>query len=341
MSTDRPPAPLLFGCDGLRLTDTERTFFTDSRPAGFILFARNCKDRDQVRSLVEDLRSCAGTTTPLILVDQEGGRVRRLGPPEWRAAPPAARFGDLATTDLEAAVEAVRLNTLLIAAELRELGINTDCAPVADLPAPDSHEIIGDRAFSNDLATLARLARTMADALLEAGVLPVVKHLPGHGRATADSHLDLPVVSAPRADLSASDFAVFRPLADLPLGMTAHVVYSALDHERPATTSPVVIEDVIRGEIGFTGLLMTDDLSMKALSGTMADRTASSLAAGCDLILHCNGDLDEMRDIAGAAPASMSVAAADRFFRATAAIDGAAVPDVSGMAARLDELMPG
>ncbi|MEN8196597.1 MAG: glycoside hydrolase family 3 N-terminal domain-containing protein, partial [Pseudomonadota bacterium] len=233
-----------------------------------------------------------------ILIDQEGGRVARLGPPHWRAAPPAARFGELARNDLGKGREAVRLNARLIAAELHDLGISVDCIPLLDVPVPGSHDIIGDRAFDGDPVLVAELGRAQAEGLMDGGVLPVIKHIPGHGRASADSHESLPVVSASRAALEAQDFVPFKALADLPWGMTAHVLYTDLDPESPATTSHTIIEQVIRNDIGFRNLLLTDDLSMKALKGGLAERARTSLAAGCDIALHCNGDLNEMRAVA-------------------------------------------
>lgn len=338
MSTDSTPAPIIFGCRGRTLSQQERRFFASVKPAGFILFARNCETRRQVAGLVADLRSCAGTEPPLILIDQEGGRVQRLMPPEWRKAPPAAALGAIARRGVAAAEEAVHLNGLLIAADLHPLGINTNCVPVVDVPAPGSHDIIGDRAFSSDVALLSRLARVMAQAHISGGVLPVVKHLPGHGRALADSHHELPRVDAPRAELDSIDFAAFKPLADMPLGMTAHIVYAAID-DRPATQSPLVIEQIIRRQIGFDGLLMTDDLSMHALQGSFSDRTRDSLGAGCDIVLHCNGDMDEMIEIAEAASGGLSVEAASRLARAQALIATNPARPPENALARLEELM--
>lgn len=280
----------------------ERRFFAEADPFGFILFARNIESPDQVRGLTAALRDAVGRDAP-ILIDQEGGRVRRLRPPTWRDAPAMRPFGDLYARDPEAAERALRLNTLLMAAELRGLGVDVDCAPVLDVPVAGAHDIIGDRAFSLDPVVVARLGRVVADAFLEGGVYPVIKHIPGHGRALADSHFDLPVVDAALADLRDRDFVPFKALADAPFAMTAHIVYTALDAARPATTSPVLVADIIRGELGFSGLLMTDDLSMKALAGRFEDRAWASLEAGCDLLLHCNGDMAEMRAVmAGCRP---------------------------------------
>jgi beta-N-acetylhexosaminidase len=293
-------AAAIFGCAGPRLSADERAFFRDVDPLGFILFARNVETPAQVRALTDDLRDCVGRAEAPVLIDQEGGRVARLKPPHWRAAPPAAAFGALYARDPAAAIEAARLNARLIAAELAPLGIDVDCAPVLDIAVAGAHAVIGDRAFAPDLPTIATLGRAQAVGLLAGGVIPVMKHLPGHGRATADSHLELPSVDASRAELEASDFAPFRALADLPWAMTAHVLYRALSGNQPATTSESVVREVIRGHIGFNGLLLTDDLSMRALDGTYAERARASLAAGCDVVLHCNGEMDQMRAIAAA-----------------------------------------
>jgi beta-N-acetylhexosaminidase len=237
-----------------------------------------------------------------VLVDQEGGRVARLGPPHWPVYPPGARYGALYDRDPASGLAAARLAGHLIASDLKAVGIDTDCLPIADVPVDGHDPIIGDRAYGTEPAKVAAIAGAVAAGLLAGGVLPVLKHLPGHGRATADSHLKLPVVETDRATLEKTDFAAFRPLAELPLGMTAHVVFSAIDKAQPATTSVTIVRQVIRGSIGFTGLLMSDDVSMGALSGTIAGRSHAALAAGCDVVLHCNGDLDEMMQVAGAAP---------------------------------------
>jgi beta-N-acetylhexosaminidase len=291
----------IYGCAGLTLSDAERRFFREARPWGFILFARNVENPEQVRKLVSELRDTVADSAAPILIDQEGGRVARLTPPIWRARPPAARFGRLYAEDPERAREATYLNARLIAGDLVSLGINVDCLPVLDVPAPGGHDIIGDRAFGGDPALVIDLGRAQIEGLIEGGVLPVMKHIPGHGRAAADSHLSLPRVSAGAGELSASDFVTFRSLDTCPIAMTAHVVYDSIDPQRPATTSPKIIRDVIRGEIGFDGLLMSDDLSMKALEGPLSLRARAALFAGCDLVLHCNGDMDEMQDVAGEA----------------------------------------
>lgn len=289
------------GCAGAELSLAERSFFRDAQPWGFILFARNVAEPDQVRALVMQLREAVGWQAP-VLIDQEGGRVQRLRPPHWTDDPPAELFGNLYLSDPGAALHAVRLNSRAIAADLFALGIDVDCLPVADLRHPDGHGIIGNRAYGSEPGPVAALARAAAEGLLEGGVLPVLKHIPGHGRAPADSHERLPVVNAPRAELEVADFAAFHALRDLPLAMTAHVVYADIDPVRPATTSPVMIGEVVRGAIGFGGLLMSDDLSMGALAGTMEERGRDALAAGCDLLLHCNGRLDEMEKVASVSP---------------------------------------
>ncbi len=288
----------IYGCAGLVLSAEERDFFRDVKPWGFILFARNVASPDQIKKLVAQLRDTVADAKAPILIDQEGGRVARLKPPQWLARPPAAPFGALHAENPQRAREAVYLNARLIAHDLTQLGINVDCLPVLDVPVPGSHDIIGDRAFAADPTTVIALGRAQIEGLLEGGVLPVMKHIPGHGRAGADSHLALPRVGASLSELSASDFVTFRSLNTCPIAMTAHVVYDSIDPQRPATTSPKVIRDVIRGEIGFEGLLMSDDLSMQALDGPLSLRAKAALFAGCDLVLHCNGDMGEMKDVA-------------------------------------------
>jgi beta-N-acetylhexosaminidase len=293
----------ILGCSGPELTSDETAFFRDVDPWGFILFKRNIDNPDQVRALTASLRACVGRTEAPVLIDQEGGRVQRMGPPHWRRYPPGRAYSAPATDDALAGRELARLGARLIAHDLLSVGINVDCLPVLDVPASGAHDIIGDRAYASDPRAIAVLGRAAAEGLLAGGVLPVIKHMPGHGRAGADSHEALPVVDASREELEQVDFEPFRVLADMPLGMSAHVVYTAVDPERPATTSPVVIGDVIRGSIGFDGLLMSDDLSMKALAGSLGARAEAALAAGCDVALHCNGQLAEMREVAAAAPA--------------------------------------
>jgi beta-N-acetylhexosaminidase len=308
---------VIFGVAGPTPSDAERRFFADADPLGFILFARNCSAPEQVRTLVDDLRTIVGRADAPVLIDQEGGRVRRLQPPRWRAAPAMAVFGDLCARDERRAVEAAWLNGRLIAAELAELGITVNCAPVLDVRHPGAHEIIGDRAFAGEAEIVALLGRAICAGLLAGGVLPVIKHIPGHGRAGRDSHEALPVVEAALADLEHVDFAPFAALADMPMAMTAHVVYTAVDAAAPATTSATVVREVVRGIIGFDGLLMSDDLCMRALAGTPGERAAAAFAAGCDVVLHCSGDLDEMRAVARAS-SSLSDEAVGRLARARA-----------------------
>jgi beta-N-acetylhexosaminidase len=288
----------IYGCAGSVLSAAERSFFRDVRPWGFILFGRNIENPAQIRALVAALRDTVDDSAAPVLIDQEGGRVARLKPPHWAERPAAARFGALYAQNQEMAREATYLNARLIAHDLAGLSINVDCLPVLDVPATGAHDIIGDRAFAGDPTTIIDLGRAQIEGLMEGGVLPVMKHIPGHGRAGSDSHLALPRVNATVEELSASDFVTFRSLDSCPIAMTAHVVYDSIDPQRPATTSPKVIRDVIRGEIGFEGLLMSDDLSMKALDGPLALRARAALFAGCDLVLHCNGDMDEMKDVA-------------------------------------------
>ena len=289
------------GLSGLKLTAQERAFLREARPWGLILFKRNINDRNQVIGLVGEVLHELGGNAP-VLVDQEGGRVQRLGPPHWPAYPPGAVYSRLYDRDPAVGLAAARLGARLIAADLLPLGINVDCLPLADVPVGGANAVIGDRAYGETPDKVAAIAAAIAEGLGAGGVLPVLKHIPGHGRATADSHEQLPVVRTDRATLEATDFAAFRPLKNLPLGMTAHVVFTAIDPVLPATTSATMIREVIRGFIGFDGLLMSDDVSMGALSGSIAERTRASFAAGCDVVLHCNGKLDEMQAVAAAAP---------------------------------------
>jgi beta-N-acetylhexosaminidase len=288
------------GVAGPALSDAERAFVREAQPWGLIVFARNVAGPDQLRRLTADFRSIVGRDAP-VLADQEGGRVQRLGPPHWPKYPPAAAYARLYERDRDAGLAAAVLGGRLIAADLAGVGIDVDCAPVADLPVADADPIIGDRAFGLEPKAVAALAGAFARGLMEGGVLPVVKHMPGHGRATADSHKKLPVVTADRATLEATDFAAFRGLADLPMAMTAHVVFTAMDPVAPATTSAAIVRDVIRGSIGYQGLLMSDDVSMGALSGSLGERTRAAVAAGCDVVLHCNGERAEMEAVAAAA----------------------------------------
>lgn len=299
------PAPRAFitGCAGTSLTPDEVAFLGEAAPWGLILFRRNIESPAQVAALVAAFRAVVGRVDAPVLTDQEGGRVQRLGPPHWPAYPPAEVFARRAEAgDMDGAAQAARLGARLMADDLAALGITIDCLPCADLRLPEGHGIIGDRAYGSSPAQVAHLARAAAEGLIGGGVLPVLKHIPGHGRARADSHESLPVVETSRAELEATDFEPFRLLADLPLGMTAHVVYAAIDPDHPATTSKKVIEEIVRGHIGFDGALMSDDLSMGALAGSLASRTEAAFAAGCDLALHCNGRLDEMAEVASRSP---------------------------------------
>jgi beta-N-acetylhexosaminidase len=296
------------GLAGQEISANERAFLREAEPWGLIIFKRNVDAPAQVSALARSFRDIVNREAP-VLVDQEGGRVQRLGPPHWPAYPSGAVYGALYDRDPTSGLTAARLGAHLIASDLRALGIDTDCLPLADVPVPGSDNVIGDRAYGTTPAKVAAIAVAVAEGLLAGGVLPVLKHLPGHGRATADSHLKLPVVDTGRETLEKTDFAAFRPLGGLPLGMTAHVVFSAIDPVQPATTSVTIVDQVIRGFIGFRGLLMSDDVSMNALSGTIAERSRASLAAGCDVVLHCNGKLDEMMQVASASPALAGAAA--------------------------------
>ncbi len=301
-------AALITGVAGETLSEAERAFFRDVRPVGLILFARNCKSADQIRALVDEVRAAAGVESFLVLIDQEGGRVQRLKPPLARILPPAAAYGTLYRHDQIAGRAAAFAAARFAAEELRALHINTNCAPVLDMPVPGSHQIIGDRAYGVSVDQIVDLAREAANGLIAGGVVPVIKHIPGHGRATADSHFDLPVVETAHSELVVSDFAPFKALAHMPAAMTAHVVYTAIDKSAPASTSEIVTRDVIRDVIGFEGLLMSDDLSMKALRGPMRERAESVIRAGSDVALHCNGDLVEMRAAAEGVPVLKGIA---------------------------------
>jgi beta-N-acetylhexosaminidase len=305
------------GVSGTELNDAEREFIGVERPWGFILFKRNIETPQQVALLVQELRRTAGTPDAPVLIDQEGGRVQRLGPPHWPVYPPGALFSALYDLDRSSGLSAARLTARLIAANLGELGIDVDCLPLADVPVAGADAVIGNRAYGTEPEKVAAIARAVTEGLEQGGILPVLKHIPGHGRATADSHFGLPVVNTSQKELERTDFAAFQPLADLPMAMTAHVVFSALDPVHPATTSATIIEQVIRGVIGFQGLLMSDDVSMNALAGTIAERTRDIFSAGCDMVLHCNGKLEEMREVAAETP-ELSGKALDRASRALA-----------------------
>jgi beta-N-acetylhexosaminidase len=305
------------GVSGTELNAAERAFIRAERPWGFILFKRNIEAPEQVTRLVDEMRRELGEPDAPVLIDQEGGRVQRLGPPHWPAYPAGAVFGRLYDIDPASGLTAARLSARLIAADLGALGITVDCLPLADVPVAGADAVIGNRAYGTEPGKVAAIARAVTEGLEQGGVLPVLKHIPGHGRATADTHFRLPVVDTPRAELERTDFAAFQPLADLPMAMTAHVVFSALDPAHPATTSATMINQVIRSVIGFQGLLMSDDVSMNALAGSIAERTQAIFAAGCDMVLHCNGKLDEMREVARETP-ELSGKALERARRALA-----------------------
>lgn len=327
------------GLGATTLSADEMAFLRDADPWGLILFKRNVDTPAQVRALVESFRATVGRNAP-VLIDQEGGRVQRLGPPHWPVYPAGAAYGRLYAGDPAHGLAAAQLGARLIAHDLFALGIDVDCLPLADVPTSDSDRVIGDRAYGTSAAQVSAVAGAVAQGLAGGGVLSVLKHLPGHGRATADSHERLPVVDAPKTALEATDFAAFRPLAELPMGMTAHVVFTALDPVAPATTSVTMVQQVIRGTIGFQGLLMSDDISMGALSGSIGERTRASLAAGCDVVLHCNGKLAEMRSVAADAPRL----AGDAARRADAALAARKTPhaiDVAAARLAFAELMAG
>ncbi|MEO5614921.1 MAG: beta-N-acetylhexosaminidase [Cypionkella sp.] len=322
----------IFGCAGLTLTAAERDFFRDYDPLGFIVFARNVETPEQLIRLTADLRDSVGRDAP-ILVDQEGGRVQRLRAPYWREW--AAPLDTVEKAGADAA-RAMALRALLIAAELRAVGIDANCAPVADIAGPNTHPFLRNRCYGQDIETVTKISRAVADAHLEMGVLPVVKHMPGHGRSVNDTHHDLPTVSTDRATLNATDFAPFRALADLPMAMTAHIIFSAYDN-LPATQSPTMIK-AIRDEIGFAGLLITDDLNMQALAGSLGQRAARSMAAGCDIALHCKGDMAEMLEVATAAGV-MTEAARSRAAAALAQRRPAKSVDIAALEAEFSALL--
>lgn len=330
------PRAIVVGCAGERLTAQERRFFAASQPLGFVLFGRNCQEPEQVRALVAEFRDAVDRDDAPVLIDQEGGRVARLRSPHWRSYPAAARLGALPEAE---AVEATRLGARLIADDLAALGVTVDAAPVLDLPADGADPVIGDRAFSSDPDRAARLGRAVCDGLLAGGVLPIIKHMPGHGRARVDSHKALPRVEANAAELSRHDFAPFRELADMPWAMTAHIVFAAIDDGAPATMSSRVIGEAIRRDIGFGGVLVSDDISMGALQGGLGDRARRAFAAGCDLVLHCTGVFAEMEEVVAAAP-PISAATGERLARGEALRRRSARPfDRAEAEARFDALV--
>lgn len=326
------------GLAGTQLSDAERDFIRAERPWGFILFRRNIDTPAQVAALTNEVRNVLGEADVPILVDQEGGRVQRFRPPNWPLYPAGAAFGQLYDIDPALGLRAARLSARLIADDLTKVGVTVDCLPLADVPVPGANDVIGDRAYGNDPKKVAALARAVTEGLEQGGILPILKHIPGHGRATADSHLALPVVDTPKNELESIDFAAFKPLADLPMAMTAHVVFSAYDAAHPATTSATMIERVIRGLIGFQGLLMSDDVGMNALAGSIAERTRALLAAGCDMVLACSGEPEEMHQVARETPELSGKALA----RAKAALASRQTPkpfDRDAARAELDELI--
>jgi len=326
------------GVSGLELSAAEREFVRAERPWGFILFKRNIDTAAQISNLVRELRGLVECADAPVLIDQEGGRVQRLGPPHWPVYPPGAAFGALYDIDPQLGLSAARLSSRLIADDLAALGVTVDCLPLADVPVEGADAVIGDRAYGTEPGKVASIARAVTEGLEQGGVLPVLKHIPGHGRATADSHVGLPTVDTARNELERTDFAAFQPLADLPMAMTAHVVFSALDPAHPATTSATIIQEVIRGVIGFQGLLMSDDVSMNALAGTITERTRAIVDAGCDMVLHCNGKLDEMRDVARETP-ELAGEALQRAIRALASRKPPQPLDRRAARAELDALL--
>ena len=321
---------VILGCAGKSISSDEKSFYRDERPWGFILFARNIGEPGEISDLVAGLRDSVGRPDAPVFIDQEGGRVQRLRPPVAPNYPPASALGALFRSDREAGLRAAWLMARLHAFDLMRFGINVDCLPVLDVPVEGASDVIGTRAYGKDPDTVAAMGRVAAESLMAGGVLPVMKHIPGHGRAFADSHHELPRVDTPLADLARHDFAPFKALKDLPMAMTAHVVYTAIDPTAPATTSPKVIRDVVRGEIGFDGLLISDDTSMKALSGDFPDKAAAILAAGCDIVLHCNGVMEEMRGIVSKTVplAGLSLERAERAMTCITGRDSVAEADI-------------
>lgn len=332
-------AAVILGCRGQILSAAEEAFFRDLDPLGFILFQRNCESPEQVRRLIVSLRECVGRSEAPILIDQEGGRVARLKPPHWCILPAAGAIAALHARDPEPGLEAAWCAGRLAASELQPLGIDVNCAPVVDVLCPGAHPTaIGDRSYGTDPALVTALAGAYMEGLLAGGVLPVIKHIPGHGRAEADSHFDLPVVRAGAEELEASDLVPFRDLSGAPIAMTAHVLYPAWDAAMPATLSSFIIRDVIRGQCRFRGLLLSDDLSMNALAGSLRERAAGSLRAGCDVALHCNGDMEEMKQVASGV-GGLLPEASERWGRARQRLQAPDSADGAALAARLHALL--
>ncbi len=307
----------IYGLEGFALKDEERDFFRDAEPAGYILFRRNCENSEQLLRLTDALRSLAGRDDVPIVIDQEGGRVARMRPPEWPAFPTAEKFDLLYRVAPSSAIEAVRSNARALALMLKSVGVNVNALPLLDVRQEGATDIIGDRALGSEPMQVAALGRAVLDGMASAGVVGIIKHMPGHGRALVDSHKELPVVTATAEELE-SDLEPFERLSSAPMGMTAHVVYAAWDSERPASLSPTVIRTIIRERIGFDGWLMSDDLGMEALQGDFASRASGVVAAGCDVALHCSGKMDEMMAVASAVP-SLSAEGHERMARAMAA----------------------
>lgn len=304
--------PVIFGLEGPSISPAETDFFKSVRPLGYILFKRNIVDAAQVKKLCQDLRALDPESLVHILIDQEGGRVARLSSPPWPKFPPGKVFGDTYVEDKNAAKQEAWDNYAAIARELTALGVDVDCLPLLDVPIEGAHDVIGDRAFARDIGTVAALGHIAAESMLASGVMPIMKHIPGHGRAMVDSHLSLPVVNEDLATLQRTDFIPFKQCADIPWAMTAHVCYTALDEKEPATFSKKIVGEVIRDFIGFKGVLLSDDIGMKALSGSFADRARKSLEAGCDIVLHCSGVMSEMQDTAKGLPPRIAESTIDR-----------------------------
>ena len=305
------PSAVIFGCIDTALTSAEIDLFANCNPFGLILFEHNCVDPTQLAALITQFRETVGRKDAPVLIDQEGGRVTRMKPPHWRHPPPARVFPEIAVKDREEGIRAAYLNARLIGRELSSVGIDVDCLPVLDIPVVGAHEIIGDRALGRDADMIAALGRALSEGLMSEGVLPIIKHIPGHGRAKSDSHKELPIVDTARDELASTDFVPFERMAEMPWAMTAHVVYSSIDPERAATISPDIIDDVIRKKIGFDGLLLSDDIGMEAISGTKGERAQMILEAGCDLALECSGKIEDMAEVASIVP-KMSEKAVNR-----------------------------
>jgi beta-N-acetylhexosaminidase len=329
--------PAIFGLSGLTLTDDERAFFRDADPAGYVLFGRNAQDREQVRALTDELRTIHGRERLFICVDQEGGRVARMKPPAWPKYPAGEAFDRLYDLAPASAIEAARVNAHALGLDLAEAGVTVDLHPMLDVRQPGAHDVVGDRALGSEPMRVAALGRAILDGFARAGVAGCIKHMPGHGRAMADSHKELPTVTASAQELEL-DLAPFRALASAPIGMTAHVRYTAWDDENPATLSPYVVGEVIRKNIGFDGLLMSDDLDMEALSGSVPERAARAIAAGCDLALNCWAKMDDMVGITNLLP-EITEAAAARLGRALATVGGAPTGDHAQLIAQRDALL--